>query len=105
MPQVIAGILCDTEEQIRAIVTGAQTGDDGARLAFQKFNGERNAKNKPACTLGQVPHHWVSVPDSIALGHWPENGRAFNAFGLHIQTGEIDLWFLYVAARSADERI
>lgn len=105
VPNAIAGIICDTEEQLRTIVLAARSGDEGGKAAYGKLNAERNVRNKPACVLGQIPHRMVSVPDSIDLGDWPEKGRVFKASGLHLKFDEIEVWFLYVSSRSIDKPV
>jgi hypothetical protein len=95
-PATIPGILCDTEAELRSIVAANQESNDAMQAAFQRLNMQLNAQHQPACAVQQMPHTSLSVPKSIDLGSWPENGQAMEAFGLHIQDGT-DHWFMYVA--------
>ena len=96
-PPSIAGILCDTQAEVRTIVSANQQSGDAMRSAFQQLSTQLNAQNKPACSLQQVPHNLVSVPQSIDIGPWPENGQSMEAFALHIQQSGVDAWFMYLA--------
>ena len=93
----IAGILCDTQDELRTIVSANQQNGDAMRSAFQQLNTQLNAQNKPACSAQQLPHTMVSVPQSIDIGSWPQNGQLLEAFALHIQQNGIDAWFMYLA--------
>ena len=75
-PLTIAGILCDTEVQVRTIVAANQRSSDAMRAAFQQLNAQLNPHNEPACSVEQIPHTLLSVPKSIDVGPWPENGEA-----------------------------
>jgi hypothetical protein len=96
-PPSIAGILCETQAEVRTIVAANQQSGDAMRSAFQQLSGQLNAQNKPACSIQQVPHNLVSVPQSIDIGPWPENGQSMEAFALHIQQNGVDAWFMYLA--------
>jgi hypothetical protein len=101
-PPTIRGILCDTEAQVRTIVSANLLGADAVRGAYQQLNAERNLKNEPACSIEDMPHYLLSVPNSIDIGPWPEDGRVtLEAFTLHILVDPIDGWFLYVAPQGA----
>ena len=99
-PLTIAGILCDTQEQVRSIVTANLRGSDAMRDTFLQLNGQVNGQNRPICSIQQMPHNLLSVPNSIDIGPWPENGDVLEAFTLHIQTGGLDAWFMYLAPGS-----
>jgi hypothetical protein len=96
-PATISGILCDTQAQVRTIVSANQQSGDAMRAAFQQLNMQLNSANMPACSIQQVPHTMVSVPQSIDIGPWPENGQLLEAFVLHIQQNGFDGWFMYLA--------
>lgn len=96
-PPSIAGILCDTQAEVRTIVSANQQSGDAMRSAFQQLNNRLNSQNQPACSIQQVPHNLVSVPQSIDIGPWPENGQSMEAFALHIQQNGVDAWFMYLA--------
>jgi hypothetical protein len=96
----IGGILCDTEAQVRTIVSANQQSTDAMRAAFQKLNAQLNPHNEPTCSVEQIPHTLLSVPKSIDVGPWPENGQVLEAFILHIQVDTIDAWFMYLAPGS-----
>ena len=99
-PLTIGGILCDTEAQVRTIVSANRQSGDAMRAAFQQLNTQLNSQQKPACSLQQVPHTMLSVPNSIDIGPWPEGGQVMEAFTLHIQVDNIDAWFMYLAPRA-----
>src|SRR4051812_4049954 len=84
-PPTIGGILCDTEAQVRAIVSANQQSGDVMRALFQRLNMQLNSQNKPSCSLQQIPHTLVSVPRSADIGPWPADGQVLEAFTLHIQ--------------------
>jgi len=96
-PLTIAGILCDTEAQVRSIVTANLQNAEAMRSAFQALNNQRNSQNQPVCSIEEIPHMLLSVPQSIDVGPWPENGQVLEAFILHIQVESVDAWFLYLA--------
>jgi hypothetical protein len=101
-PATIRGILCETEAQVRTIVSANLLGADAVLAAYQQLNAQRNSKNEPACSIQDMPHYLLSVPKSIDIGPWPEDGRVvLEAFTLHILVDTIDAWFLYVAPRRA----
>ena len=97
VPSAIGGILCDTQAELRTIVSANQQGSDAMRSALQQLNTQLNANNQPACSVQQVPHTMVSVPQSIDIGQWPENGQTMEAFALHLQQDGFDGWFMYLA--------
>jgi hypothetical protein len=104
-PLAIGGILCDTEEEVRTIVSANQQSSDAMRAAFQQLNTQLSTRNQPACSLQQMPHTLLSVPESIDIGPWPEGDQVLEAFTLHIQFGSIDAWFMYLAPRSVSNGI
>src|SRR5436309_1213693 len=104
-PLTIGGILCDTEEEVRTIVSANRQSSDAMRAAFQQLNTQLNTDHKPACSLQQMPHTLLSVPKSIDIGPWPEGGQVLEAFTLHIQGDGIDAWFMYLAPRSVSNGI
>jgi hypothetical protein len=101
-PATIGGILCDTEAEVRAIVSANQQSADAMLAAYRRFNAERNPQNQPVCSVQEMPHYLLSVPKSIDLGPWPVDARTVKeAFTLHILVDAVDAWFLYLAPRDA----
>jgi hypothetical protein len=104
-PLTIGGILCDTEAEVRMIVGANQQSGDAMLAEFQRLNTELNSQNKPACSLQQIPHMLLSVPQSVDIGPWPQAGQVLEAFTLHIQADNIDAWFMYLAPRPVSNGI
>ena len=104
-PLTIGGILCDTEAQVRTLVSANQQSGDDMLAAFRRLNTQLNSENRPACSLQQIPHMLLSVPDSVDIGPWPLAGQSLEAFTLHIQGDSIDAWFMYLAPRPVSNGI
>jgi hypothetical protein len=98
-PATIGGVLCDTQDQLRAIVAANQRSADAGRSVFQMLNMQLNARNQPTCSAQQVQHELLSVPHSIDIGRWPQDNQALEAFALYIQAGGIEGWFMYIGPR------
>ena len=90
-------IVCDTADQIRAIVLAGKDNDEtGAFVQFSTFSKQLNAAKEPACTIIDVN---AAADESIELGTFSIFAATpRHAWAVHIQEGGIDGWMLYTEA-------
>jgi hypothetical protein len=94
-------IVCDTSEQIVAIVDAAKAKPDGgAQAKFNEFAALKDAKAEPSCAL--QPIMGVTVGESIDLGKAqlvPD--KWVHAWSVAIHAGDTDGFILYVTPTTA----
>ena len=96
-------ILCDTEEQVRAIYdAGVQNPDGGAQAKYREFFMQRNERGEPVCLIGSTRARFVY--ESFSLGMMPLSARVeIRAFAMHLGNNAADGWAIYYEPAQADE--
>lgn len=89
-------ILCDTREQVAAIVEAGQESALATRAKFFEYYGTINARGEPTCSIGSVLH--VRVTDVIDLGEFDAAAGRARGWALHVvDMRGIEGWLLYAS--------
>lgn len=89
-------VVCDTEDQVTAIVDAAKAKPDGgARAKFAALNATPDAKGEATCAF--QPVIGVPIGESTDLGKFQlETDKWFHGWAVHIASPGADGWVLYL---------
>ena len=96
-------ILCDTQEQVRAIYNaGVATPDGGAQAKYMEYFSQPNGRGEPTCMLGGINARYVY--ENVDLGMMPVSERfEVRAFALHLGNGGAEGWAIYYEPEHDEE--
>ena len=96
-------ILCDTEEQVRAIFdAGIDKPNGGAQAKYREYFMQRNERGEPVCLIGPTRARYVY--ESFSLGMMPlGSGVEIRAFAMHLGNNAADGWAIYYEPAQGEE--
>ncbi len=87
-------IVCDTEDQVRAISEAGARSSTEMMATFDKFAAVTNSRGEPSCVNTIVPHMRVEQATNLGFSHTFKDVPV-NVWSVHITNPYGDAWMLY----------